>query len=82
MTEPETIVDAMLATACSRLLTAGAVANQMRELNRQAAQMDYWRAAVVLGEHLTVAGHALTEAHRVLLGAQGIVIQQDGGLVH
>lgn len=82
MTEQQKKVDAYLAMACSRLLNAGYVLNRMRELNRQDLPLDYWRQAVTLGDHLTVGGHALTEAHRILLAEQGISMQTEGGLVN
>jgi hypothetical protein len=82
MTEQQIEIDAMLATAVSRLMSAGAVVNLMRELNRQEQPLAYWRAAVDLGEHLTVAGHTLTEAHRMLMARQGIAVQTDGGLIN
>jgi hypothetical protein len=69
-------VDALLATASSRLLNAGALLNHMRLLHEQGNEIDYWRMAVQLGEHLTVGGEALDDAHKFLLGRIGIVARR------
>jgi hypothetical protein len=75
-------VDAMLATAVSRLLKAAAATRQMRELNRQDLNHAYWKQAVNMGEHLFVAGHTVNVANLILAAEQGIPLQADGGLVH
>lgn len=76
-----TEVDALLATACSRTLQAGALLNHMRSLLSQGREMDYWRTAQTLAEHLSVAGHSLTESHRILLGPAYPGLQK-GELIH
>jgi methionine synthase I (cobalamin-dependent) len=75
-------VDALLATTCSRLLNAAAKVNEMRILHQQQNVLAYWQLATVAAEQLTVAGHAITEAHRILLAKQGLAIGQDGGLIN
>jgi hypothetical protein len=75
-------VDALLATACTRMLRAGNLLNQMRALQLQNRDEDYWRTAVQLGEHLTVGGHAIEEAHRILMAKIGIALQGNGGWIH
>jgi hypothetical protein len=73
-------VDALLAAACSRLLNAGALINQMRVLHAQGREEDYWRVAIDLGTHLTVGGDALTEAHRLMLRDVPVFVAGKGGL--
>lgn len=73
-------VDALLAAAVSRILNAGYALNRMRELHRQQLDIDYWRAAVDLGEHLTIAGGAIAEAHRLMLADVPLFIPEKGGL--
>jgi methionine synthase I (cobalamin-dependent) len=75
-------VDALLATTCSRLLNAVAMVNEMRMLHQQQNVLAYWQVATVAAEQLTIAGHTITEAHRILASKQGLVIEQDGGLVN
>jgi hypothetical protein len=78
--DPKT-VDALLATGSSRLLTAGAILNHMRVLMSQGREDEYWRAAVVLGDHLSIGGHAISEAHTRMLAAEPIFIpEREGGL--
>lgn len=73
-------VDALLATACSRLLNAASKLNLMRELHRSGCERAYWLTAVDLGEDLQIGGHAITEAHRLLLAEMPIFIAEKGGL--
>ena len=72
-------VDALLATACSRLLNSAALLNHMRLMHKQGRMADYWTVAVNVGHHLTVAGHSITTAHNKLLGPAA---QQQGGPVN
>jgi hypothetical protein len=85
--EQKRTVDAMLATACSRLLHAAHAVNSMRETHRRLGNVDaYWRESMDLCEHLAIAGHALTEAHRAMLSDLSLAILTQlptpGGLVH
>jgi len=73
-------VDALLATACSRLLNSAAIISHMRVLHGHGSDSDYWCQNEVLAEHLIVAGRPITEAHGILLAKQGIVLQMPGGL--
>lgn len=74
-------VDALLATAASRLLNSAALLNHMRHLRAQGRMNDYWTVAVTVGHHLTVAGHSITTAHNKLLGPAAAA-QQNGGPVN
>ncbi len=82
MPNDKTPVNALLATACSRMLNAAFTLNQMRELIRQDRETEYWQQANVLAEHLTVGGHAITEAHRILLADCPVLCSDGRGLVH
>ncbi len=74
-------VDALLATAVSRLLNAAAVLNQMRELHRQDRDVEFWSAALGLGAHLTIGGHCIIEAQRLMLAdIPTITLPPEGGL--
>ena len=68
-------VDALLATACSRLLQAASTVDSMRRMHLAGENEKYWLLAKLLGEHLEVAGATLTQAHAELLGRMGIAIQ-------
>lgn len=74
-------VDALLATACSRLLNSAALLNHMRLMHKQGRMNDYWTVAVNVGHHLTVAGHSITTAHNKLLGPAAAA-QQKGELLN
>jgi len=78
----KTEVDALLATTCSRLLNAAAMVNRMRDMHANDCEEMYWWQANRLGEELSVAGHALTEAHRILLADMGISIPREGGTIN
>jgi hypothetical protein len=82
MKDADKSVDALLATTCSRLLNAAAQVNTMRVLHQQQDALGYWKMATVAADNLTIAGCAMTEAHRILLAQQGIAIQQGGELIH
>lgn len=73
-------VDALLTTAYSRMLNAGYMLNQMRELHRQGRDIEYWRVAIELGEHLTVGGHAIGEAHRLMMAGVSMFVPPKGEL--
>lgn len=74
-------VNALLGTATSKLLYAGELTNQMRSLNQEDPNSEkYWHTAAVLGEVLAIAGHCLTESHRILLAQMGV--KAPGGIVH
>lgn len=76
-------IDALLATACSRLANAAYAVNRMRELQRAGQREQYWRELIGLHEHLCVGGEAILEANRIQLAREGIMSQaQQGGLVH
>ena len=75
-------VDSFLATACSRFLHAGETVNHMRLAYQQGDMEKYWKLVSHLAEHLSVAGHCVTEADRILLALNGVNGVQQGGLVH
>ncbi len=79
MPDDRKTVDELLATACSRLLQAGALLNRMRVLHAQGRGDDFWRAAVDLGRDLTVGGNALTEAQSRMLAAEPFFVRMKEG---
>lgn len=75
-------VDSLLATTSSRLLNAAAMVNRMRDMHNNNLEENYWWQANRLGEELQVAGHALTEAYRILLANMGIFVPREGGMIN
>lgn len=70
--EKQRDVDALLAAGSSKFLLAGELMSQMRAYHRLGQSERYWRTANVLAETLTVAGHCVNEANRILLGRMGV----------
>ena len=82
MTQPKQSLDDLLNTTVISLLKSALTVKQMRDELRSAHMEAYWQKARIAGEHLFIAGTAITDAHRILLGQMGIATQDGGGLVH
>jgi len=79
MSHDKKSIDALLATAASRMLNAGALIDGIRKLHAANLDEEYWRTLLVIADDLTIGGHALTEANKLLLANAGINTQTARG---
>lgn len=77
MSDEQRSVDALLATACSRLLHAGEMVHQMRDLHQEGSRELYWYAVERAAEHIGIAAHAFNEAQAILLRDLGVKLPPD-----
>jgi hypothetical protein len=82
MDDSKRAVDSLLAVACNRTQQGAGLLSQLRLLHDRDLLHEYALVAIELGEAMTVAGHALEEAHRLLLLRQGVLQPEKGGWVH
>jgi hypothetical protein len=89
MTESQIKVDALLATASSRMLCAASASNRLREALRSGDDQATVQSSLSLAEHLAVIEAAMLEVARLveiqradMLGTGFIVLQKNDGRIH
>lgn len=76
-------IDALLGSACSRLLQSGAVVNAMRNALRCGRPFEYAALALSLIDHLGIARHCMDQVGSEWHRANGAASQTSpGGLIH